>query len=189
MVYLNIDTSNYKKNDGAHIHKLNDLIHNKKDNKVFLLIYMEGCGPCNMTRPEWKKIENVLNKSFIHKKDVGIIAIDKDLMHEVKHIKKEPTGFPSIWYVTNNGNTIESYEDSSIRNKDRTVDSFVEWIELKSGEKNISKAYNDNKKGGKKKRSVTKKRKWSLKYKRSINCKRPKGFSQKQYCKYTRKNK
>jgi len=26
--------------------------------------------------------------------------------------------------------------------------------------------------------------KWSLKYKRSINCKRPKGFSQKQYCKY-----
>lgn len=29
----------------------------------------------------------------------------------------------------------------------------------------------------------TKKRKWSLKYKRSINCKKPKGFSQKQYCK------
>jgi hypothetical protein len=29
--------------------------------------------------------------------------------------------------------------------------------------------------------------KWSLKYKRSIHCKRPKGFSQKQYCKY-RKN-
>ena len=25
--------------------------------------------------------------------------------------------------------------------------------------------------------------KWSLKYKRSINCKRPKGFSQKQHCK------
>ena len=30
------------------------------------------------------------------------------------------------------------------------------------------------------------KRKWSLKYKRSINCKNPKGFSQKQYCKYGR---
>ena len=26
------------------------------------------------------------------------------------------------------------------------------------------------------------KRKWSLKYKKSINCKRPKGFSQKQFC-------
>ena len=35
-------------------------------------------------------------------------------------------------------------------------------------------------------------RTWSSKYKKSIDCKRPKGFSQRQYCKYgrkTRKNK
>jgi hypothetical protein len=32
-------------------------------------------------------------------------------------------------------------------------------------------------------------RKWSLKYKKTINCNRPKGFSQKQYCKYGRKKK
>ena len=31
--------------------------------------------------------------------------------------------------------------------------------------------------------------KWSAKYKKSINCNRPKGFSQKQYCRYGRKNK
>ena len=30
-------------------------------------------------------------------------------------------------------------------------------------------------------------RKWSMKYKKSINCGRPKGFSQKQHCKYGRK--
>ena len=41
---------------------------------------------------------------------------------------------------------------------------------------------------------LTKKKshKWSRKYKLSINCKQPKGFSQRQYCKYgrrkTRKN-
>ena len=29
--------------------------------------------------------------------------------------------------------------------------------------------------------------KWTRKYKRSINCRKPKGFSQKQYCKYSRK--
>ena len=28
--------------------------------------------------------------------------------------------------------------------------------------------------------------KWSLKYKKSINCKHPKGFSQRQHCKYGR---
>ena len=29
--------------------------------------------------------------------------------------------------------------------------------------------------------------KWTKKYKKSINCKKPKGFSQRQYCKYGRK--
>lgn len=37
-------------------------------------------------------------------------------------------------------------------------------------------------KGGSKRR-----KRWSNKYKKSINCKRPKGFSQRQYCKYGRK--
>jgi chromosome segregation ATPase len=45
------------------------------------------------------------------------------------------------------------------------------------------------KKGAKKgtRKSTKKGGKWSLKYKRTINCKRPKGFSQKQYCKYRNK--
>ena len=30
-------------------------------------------------------------------------------------------------------------------------------------------------------------RRWSSKYKKSIDCKKPKGFSQKQYCKYGRR--
>ena len=39
-------------------------------------------------------------------------------------------------------------------------------------------------------RRKTKKRqhKWSLTYKRSIDCNHPKGFSQRQHCKYGRKN-
>ena len=43
---------------------------------------------------------------------------------------------------------------------------------------NLINSMKNMKKGG---------RKWSLKYKRSINCKRPKGFSQKQHCKYGRR--
>jgi ABC-type antimicrobial peptide transport system permease subunit len=55
--------------------------------------------------------------------------------------------------------------------------------------RHIDKKYNEHHGGRKykKRKSLKKKRKWSLKYKRSINCKKPKGFSQKQYCK--RKNK
>jgi hypothetical protein len=36
-------------------------------------------------------------------------------------------------------------------------------------------------------RNRTRKHKWSLKYKRSIDCNHPKGFSQRQHCKYGRK--
>jgi hypothetical protein len=71
--------------------------------------------------------------------------------------------------------------------KDRSTDSFIKWIEDK-----ISK-----KRGVKKQPVLTRKNKnkrkqrggkWSLKYKRSINCNRPRGFSQRQHCKYGRKN-
>ena len=40
----------------------------------------------------------------------------------------------------------------------------------------------------KNKQKQKQKHKWSLKYKRSIDCKHPHGFSQRQHCKYGRKN-
>ncbi len=50
---------------------------------------------------------------------------------------------------------------------------------LKLAKKNYSKY-----KKGTRKVKKTSIKKWSNKYKKSINCKDPKGFSQKQYCKY-----
>jgi hypothetical protein len=43
--------------------------------------------------------------------------------------------------------------------------------------------------GGRRRRRTLKKggKGWSAKYKKSINCRRPKGFSQRQHCKYGRK--
>ena len=59
---------------------------------------------------------------------------------------------------------------------------FIKWIHLKLNEKQKHTIKNNHKKTRKQKGG-----KWSLKYKQSINCKRPKGFSQKQYCKYSRR--
>ncbi len=36
------------------------------------------------------------------------------------------------------------------------------------------------------KKTHKRKHRWSIKYKRSIDCSKPKGFSQKQYCTYGR---
>ena len=172
MVFLHIDTKNYDEKDEtgeSPIEILNKFI---KDGKhVFALIYMEGCGPCNATRPEWKKIENVL-KSNMNDDDFLVVDIDKDVLDKVAKIGSEPKGFPTIRYI--NKNKSEDFEDSDLNEeyKKRIIDSFIMWIKKKTNNKRIKRMT-----GGK----------WSKKYKKSINCKRPKGFSQKQYCKYSRK--
>jgi len=108
--------------------EVDDLIKNKKH--VFILIYMEGCGPCNAARPEWSKMTSALNHQYAKNDDVVIIDMNKDLLPYVKNVGSVE-GFPTMKYITNNGNTIESYEDSSIKNKDRSSDSFINWVESK----------------------------------------------------------
>jgi thiol-disulfide isomerase/thioredoxin len=154
--------------------KISELNNSIKANKqVFLLIYMEGCGPCNETLPEWKKIENVLKGKTNGKKynNVVVAETEKDNLKKLTFIKNEPKGFPSMKYISNKGSLQEDFEDSNTKNKTRTIDSFIEWID--------SKLKETGQMGGK----------WSRKYKRSINCRRPRGFSQKNYCKYGRKTK
>jgi hypothetical protein len=181
-----------------HIEDLNNYMKNRT-NQVFILFYMEGCGPCNATRPEWHKMRNVLSDDFLNRKDIQIVSIDKDYADKLECVKSQPVGFPTMRYMIDGGEISENYEDSSISTKDRTIDSFIEWIKNKTGEQKITRSEVPQEKGHKiknmrlrlnRKKTIKKPQrggKWSLKYKRSINCKRPKGFSQKQYCKYSRK--
>lgn len=196
MVYLEINKKNYNK---GLIDKLNKHLSNK-DAKIFILFYMEGCGPCNETRPEWSKLKNVLSKDFLNKENIVIVSIDKDLYSKLKNANKEPMSFPTIRFMSNAGENMQTYEDSEVSNKDRTIDSFVEWVKLKTGDNNITISEkmggSYSKKSTHRIRSKSNRKtrkliggKWSAKYKRSINCNRPKGFSQRQYCKYGRKNK
>jgi hypothetical protein len=127
MVFLHIDSKNYNKqnnNKKTPIDELNKYLDN--NTPIFALIYMEYCGPCMETRPEWNKIKNVLKTND----DILIVDIDKDILDKMPKLKVVPSGFPTIVYI--NSNTHESYEDSDIQDKNRTVDSFIEWIESKS---------------------------------------------------------
>jgi thiol-disulfide isomerase/thioredoxin len=155
--------------------EINKLIQDGK--KVFILVYMEGCGPCNATRPEWAKIEQSLKDQYRDNDMLVVIDVNKDFMDHIKHIGSVD-GFPTIKYIFND--TIESYEG------ERTIDAFISWIESKINNvvsvSSATRAYKRIKGGSYKKR-----KRWSRKYKRSINCRRPRGFSQKQYCKYGRK--
>jgi len=172
MIFIHI---NSKSNN---VSLLDKYINQGKD--IFVLVYMEGCGPCNATRPEWKKIKNILDKKYKNNNNIVVADIDQEEFSKVTSISYKPVGFPSLFYMNKKNNIHENYEDCiELKEKDRTVDSFINWIETKVKKNNIRQN------GGKK--TLKKRRRWSLKYKRSINCKRPRGFSQKQYCKYGKK--
>jgi hypothetical protein len=186
---------------------------------VFILVYMDGCGPCNATRPEWQKLDSALKSQYAKNNELAVIDVNKDYLANIKHIGSID-GFPTMKYIGNRGSVVESYEDSSINKKDRSVDSFIHWIENKINravsttptsspedvyrrlakgkqhkprslyKKHTNKTHRHRRKSRSRSRSrINKKRggKWSKKYKASINCSRPKGFSQKQHCKYGRK--
>jgi thiol-disulfide isomerase/thioredoxin len=182
----------------AHVNK--SIKHGKH---VFVLVYMEGCGPCNATRPEWAKLESALKDQYGKNEQLVVVDINKDFVEKMEHIGSVD-GFPTMKYIANQGATVETYENSGVKNKDRSTDSFINWIEqnindVVSTEETSSPQHvfkrltrRNKSKHNRTKHRATKSRKykggkWSRKYKASINCKRPKGFSQKQYCKYGRK--
>jgi hypothetical protein len=166
-----------------------------------------------MTKPEWKKVAN----SFDYRDDnKGIVMahIDQNNLDQIRPtVGNYPiSGYPTMLHV--HGNKIIPYEESHIKNKNRTAESFKEWINQyvkMSGlgntkrESNMEKLHRpllsmsiSNRSRSRRQNKSTsskhsKKRgqtggKWSLKYKKSINCKHPKGFSQRQHCKYGRPN-
>ena len=173
---------NHNGNKQHIIDEINNLINHDKN--VFLFTYMDGCGPCNSTIPEWDNISksDKLKEHIKHGDDVVTVRINKDLFPLLQNMGSEPGGFPSLRHVTKNH--VEEFEDWQSPTKSRSTNSFVDWIEDK-----ISKKQGVKKQPARTRKNKRKQRggKWSLKYKRSINCNRPKGFSQRQHCKYGRK--
>lgn len=182
----------------------------KQGKDVFILVYMKGCGPCNATRPEWEMLETTLKDQYAKNDNLVIIDINKDYLSSIKHLGNVD-GYPTIKYIGKRGTIVEPYEKG-----ERSVSSFITWIETKinnvvstnqtSSPENVYKRLVRSEKNTNKTRksstrnSVTRKNrktrsnrktkqrggKWSKKYKDSINCSKPKGFSQKQHCKYGR---
>ena len=58
----------------------------KKGSDVFILVYMEGCGPCNATRPEWTKLESALKDQYAKNNKLVVVDINKDFLSNIKYI-------------------------------------------------------------------------------------------------------
>jgi vacuolar-type H+-ATPase subunit F/Vma7 len=154
------------------INEFNNYI--KKENQhTFVIFYMVGCGPCEMARPEWKNIDNVLDDKT-KKHDILIVDINQEILQnpdlKIAYLKEKNisiNGFPTIHYITNKGTVVEEYDGQ------RTADSFKKWIESKvinsKGHKPSQKRMTG---GGKYKRKQSKRRTRSKKHKRSRKTKK-----------------
>ena len=124
----------YNKDDSKlNIKEINKYIEDGKN--VFILIFMDSCGPCNATRPEWDKIKKVLEKKYKNDDSFVIVDVNKNYSNYLKYIG-DIDGYPTIKYISNKGRVIENYEGASISKKDRSVNSFIEWIESKINNNN-----------------------------------------------------
>ena len=120
MSFIHVDPSTKEK-----IHQVND--HIQKGKPAFILVYMEGCGPCNATRPEWEKLKNSITQI---QPDILITDIEQSLSNQI-HRFPPPMGFPTMKFI--HGPIIENYEDcKDIERKDRTFASFLSWIDSKT---------------------------------------------------------
>jgi len=145
MIFLHI---NSKSNNAS---LFNQYVEEGK--QIFVFFYMEGCGPCNLTKPEWKEIETMMKSESDD--NVVIVDVDQEVLEEIQYLQSKPVGFPTMRYITNKGKTTEDY------NGERKTSAFVSWIKSKikvkakpiqnfKSSKNDSKKHNYSKKTRKK---------------------------------------
>ena len=152
-----------------HVNNENSLktLNKSKTKNKFIKYYMNGCGHCEDLEPIWNVVEKKMKKDF-PSDNILVIQLNADYQDNANVPKVE--AFPTI--------SILNDKKRFNHNGNRDEDSILNFYKLKRKQLNTQKGGTyKNKKGGK----------WSNKYKKSINCKKPKGFSQKQYCKYGRK--
>ena len=105
MIFVHVDSNT------NNINLINKYIQQGK--QLFILFYMEGCGPCNATRPEWNKIKNILDQKYKNIKNIVIADIDQEEISKIQNLKNIPSGFPTMMYISKRGNYLENYENSN----------------------------------------------------------------------------
>lgn len=149
-----------------HANKMDDFLNSGKD--AFILIYMDGCGPCSETHPKWMEI----GPRFENQNDIGVFDIEMSKLGAITHegLKRNIAGYPTIRHVCKD--SINEYEDCKEVSHDRSFNSFVDWIETQT--KNKRRAQSGGSRKTKRRKVRRGGRRWSKKYKRSIKCRRRK---------------
>ena len=89
--------------------------HFSNNNAEFIMFYVDWCGHCKNTKPEFQKLMDV----GIQGVDVKMLNAEKEGEERAKKMNVE--GYPTIVLVTKDGNT-------QTCNTERNVDSWKNWV-------------------------------------------------------------
>jgi thiol-disulfide isomerase/thioredoxin len=135
MKFLSANASN------NNVLKFNKAVEN--GDTVFVMFHSPHCGHCVATFPIWEQIESQLGDRYEHNDKVMIADIQDDVIGKTSYAD-QIEGFPTMWCISKNGAKIEPIEQAKLMNPTRSIDGFVEWIELKTPSSYSSPMDNNN---------------------------------------------
>lgn len=106
--------------------------HIQQGDDLFIIVHKTGCPPCIATMPNWLDIEKELGSKYNKVNNVIIVDINQEVgVEQLAKFMGEIKGFPTMRYIGKQGKKIEEYENSGVKDPNRSTDSFIEWIESK----------------------------------------------------------
>ena len=92
---------------------------------VFIIVYMEGCGPCKKTRPEWGQIKGAFGE--YKNPDIVVADVDVKSLSALKYVG-QVRGVPSMRVISEKGKLVEDSQQFMSKYPQRTLGFFVDWI-------------------------------------------------------------
>jgi thiol-disulfide isomerase/thioredoxin len=200
IIHIYQKKSDNNDNNSELSNKINEIKSSiKNQTPIFMLLHSENCGHCIKMLPNWRQLKHSDEIKEKRNHPFLIVDIEHKMIEKLKDEELNEdlkldniVGYPTIIQI--HKGKIEPYEESDISLKDRSTDSFIEWIESKLEEHNIKekntttetlddaeeeyktpKEYKtpeiilDDTEEETKKMEQKGGRKWSSKYKKSIN--------------------
>lgn len=95
---------------------------------VFLLVYMDGCGPCEATIPEWDKVHQEEEHRAAVPDDAMMVRVNRELKEELakelqRHALGEVSSFPTIGALSPETPGLTPFEGA-----ERSAPHFVHWV-------------------------------------------------------------
>jgi len=119
MLFLHCDTVS------NNVQMIDKLIEEGKT--VFVLVYMNGCGPCKKTRPVWGEIKGVFGEHHTHYPDIVIADVDSKLLPALKYIGPV-RGVPTMRVISEKGKVVEDSQTFQSKFAPRTLGFLVDWV-------------------------------------------------------------